>query len=192
LPILSRFMDLWVESAQFLLKTRFAASLHLMSIAVCLGVLASFTSAAIVDELRLGWKTTIVADWFAYGVVSVGYAPIKLIHAVFGYEFITFDELKALKGFNGHRDGLVIRWYWSTVALLLIGVIIPRALLAWSARNQARSLSAQLTVDLSDLYFRKLRVASSNPRIASIQIEPDASVQSTGSSWWKPWTWWRS
>lgn len=163
LGISRQFQRDWMRLAGPATAARLVATLHLSAALCALGMVAALLFKGFFTEFRVGWHSQWLDAQQMHTLLSavgrwVGAAPFSV------------DDLLRLQGgaATTKADGSHWAWWWSRV--LLLGVALPRLVLAgWSAWR-ARRHAGRLRLDLSDPYFVALLAEHGGPRTAVVVL----------------------
>lgn len=156
LGISRQFQRDWMRLAGPATAARLVATLHLAAALCALGMVGALLFKGFFTEFRVGWQSQWLDARQMHLLLStvgqwVGAAPFSLE-----------DMLRLERGVAATKaDGSLWAGWWSR--LLLLGVALPRLVLAglsvWRARRHAR----RLHLDLSDPYFVRLLAEHGGP-----------------------------
>lgn len=205
--IVTRFEDLWLRAAAPLVGVRIRVALQVFGMGVIVGLLVALAWGGTVRTLAVHWGTT----WFKageqlnYGAYRLMTWPGHLTYEVLGAQPMTREEFRQLKfppktsgvdatsreSEDERRQDAVGKWFHTVVLTMLVGALLPRAVLALYLLRRERVLGRSVTLDLSDRYFAALRQQT----VARLPREDFPSVPWRAPAarcvWWKPWTWFR-
>lgn len=142
----------WYRATQSLHVQRCKRVLHLAAAGWAIGVALSLLTRGLVVEYRVGWESTFLSAEQVHAILSLLRLPALLL---FPFEPFTVQEIAGLQFSQG---GAVagVRWVYMYVALLLVLVVAPRALLAAFAYARERMLARKVPVDFGEPYFQRL------------------------------------
>jgi hypothetical protein len=217
--IVTRFEDLWLRAAAPLVGVRIRVALQVLGIGVIVGLIWALAWGGAVRTLAVHWGTTWfkTGEQLNYGAYRLMTWPGHLAYGVLGAQPMTREEFRLLKfpptglkapaqadstksdraeatprgSEDDRRQGAVSKWFHTVVLTMLVGALLPRAVLALYLLRRERVLGRSVTLDLSDRYFSELRERT----VASLPRKDFPSVPLRAPAarcvWWKPWTWFR-
>jgi hypothetical protein len=150
---IERFLVNWSRASQSIQTARLAKMLHQASIALTAGILISLYVRGLAFEYRAGWDSTFLTPGTLHAFLSWILAPAAQLS---GQALPSVAELAELRFSVGPGENAA-RWihlYALTAAAL---VLLPRAVLAFTAANRVRQLESNFNLPLDEVYFQRLR-----------------------------------
>jgi len=147
---LAHFAQLWLERAGALQLARVRCRLHVGAMAFCLGVVGSMYLSGFAYAYRASWESTFLDPPAVHGLLAGILSPASVL---LGVPLPSVSEIAALRA-PGSGEAATWIHLWAITALLGIG--LPRALLALREGWLARQRAARLDVDLDEPYFLRL------------------------------------
>ena len=151
--VTAQFHLLWNAATASLQFQRWKALLHLAALGWAAGVAASLLVQGLVVEYRVGWESTFLDAGQVHGILSVLLWPVVWL---LPFEGFSVQEIARLQLGPGGAGQVEPRWVWMYVALLLLVVMIPRALLTGVALARAKLLARHVRFDLQAPYFQRI------------------------------------
>lgn len=158
-----QFQRDWMRLAGAATGARLLASLHLAAALGALGMVAALLFKGFFTEFHVGWQS----QWL----------DARQMHALFdtvgqwlGAAPTTLADMARLERGTGATKADGSHWALWWTRLLLLGVAVPRLLLAgWSAWRARRRLR-ELHPDLSDAYFVRLLAEHGGPPATAVVL----------------------
>ncbi|HXJ81746.1 MAG TPA: DUF2868 domain-containing protein [Candidatus Methylomirabilis sp.] len=144
------YLGHWRRTAAPLVSARIRLLLHLGAALLAIGVLLGAYARGIALEYRVTWESTFLGPRELRGVLVALLGPASVL---LGQPIPSAEALALLRAPSSGDAAPWIHRYALTTALL---VLVPRLILAVRAGARARRLSADLPVDVSTPYFRRL------------------------------------
>lgn len=151
--VTARFQAGWFAASGSLQAQRWKALLHLAALGWAAGVGASLLVQGLVVEYRVGWESTFLGASQVHAILSALLMPVVWL---LPFEPFSVQEIARLQLGPGSAGQAEPRWVWMYVALLLLVVVIPRAILALVALVRARLLARNVRIDLQAPYFQRI------------------------------------
>jgi len=152
----------WYRATQALHLQRVTRVLHLSAAAWAIGIALSLLARGLVVEYRVGWESTFLDANQVHAILSFLRLPALLL---FPFQPFTVQEVAALRFSEGGGALGGARWVYMYVALLLVVVVIPRAVLAAVAFARERMLARRVEIDLGEPYYQRLVSLLSSVRV---------------------------
>lgn len=143
----------WNAATAPLQVQRWKVLLHLAALGWAAGVAASLLVQGLVVEFRVGWESTFLGARQVHGILSVLLWPVVWLLPFDGFSVQEIARLQLGPGAVGQVEP---RWVWMYVALLLLVVMVPRAVLAAVALARAKLLARDVRLDLRTPYFQRM------------------------------------
>jgi hypothetical protein len=153
------YLGHWRRAVAPLLSARVRLLLHLGAALLAVGVLVGTYARGIAFEYRATWESTFLAARELRAVLVLLLGPAS---ALLGQPIPPADALALMRAPSSGDAAPWIHRYALTTALV---VLLPRFVLAARAWARARRLAADLPMDLSAPYFRRLASAGRTLRI---------------------------
>ncbi|MGH8717537.1 MAG: DUF2868 domain-containing protein [Burkholderiales bacterium] len=149
---IGRYHDDWIALAAPLYFARAKSILHLAAALLALGALAGMYLRGIGFEYLAGWESTFLSEHDLRPLLGFVLGPASLLT---GIALPDERQLAALRWSATQPGENAARWIhlWAMTALL--GIVVPRVVLAIMAWLKERRLASNLRVP-DDLYFRRL------------------------------------
>nr|WP_255428190.1 DUF3482 domain-containing protein [Ramlibacter cellulosilyticus] len=162
--VLARFQQHWLRVAGAQQWLWGKELLHLAAAGWAVGLAISIVLGGVVREYRVGWESTLLEVGQVHAFLSAMFAPVV---ALLPFEAFSVADLQRMHFRSGATIGVeeARRWVWMYVALLLVVVLVPRALLAGWSHWQRRRLARAVPIDLRDAYFVQLLARVSPARV---------------------------
>lgn len=151
--VTAQFHLLWNAATVSLQLQRGKTLLHLAALGWAGGVAASLLVQGLVVEYRVGWESTFLDARQVHAILSALLWPVVWLLPFDGFSLQEIARLQLGPGSAGQADP---RWVWMYVALLLLVVVVPRAILALLALARARLLARNIRIDLGAPYFQRI------------------------------------
>jgi hypothetical protein len=151
--VTAQFHLLWNATTASLQVQRWKALLHLAALGWAAGVAASLLVQGLVVEYRVGWESTFLDARQVHAILSVLLWPVVWLLPFDGFSVQEIARLQLGPASVGQVEP---RWVWMYVALLLLVVMVPRAVLAAFALARAKLLSRNVRLDLRAPYFQRI------------------------------------
>lgn len=148
-----RFLGDWSRGSEAIQTARLAKLLHQASMALTAGILISLYVRGLAFEYRAGWDSTFLTPETLHTFLSWVLGPAAKLS---GLALPSMTELAALRFSVGPGENAA-RWihlYALTAAAL---VLLPRAVLAFTAAKRVRQLERNFNLPLDEVYFQRLR-----------------------------------
>ena len=168
----------WWRAAGALEGQRWRRILHSCAAAWAIGIALSIVLGGLVREYRVGWESTLLDLPQVHFLLRALFAPVV---AVLPIEPFSQAELARLHFGSGIEVGRLEarRWVGLYVALLVVLVVVPRAMLALWAGLRQWHLARAVSVDLRTPTFAAVlgRVSPARVRLAvHVLLEGDIGV----------------
>ena len=151
--VTAQFHLLWNAATPALQVRRWTALMHLAALGWAAGVAASLLVQGLVVEYRVGWESTFLDARQVHAILSVLLWPVVWLLPFDGFSVQEIARLQLGPSSVGQVEP---RWVWMYVALLLLVVMVPRAVLAAVALARAKLLSRKVRLDLDAPYFQRI------------------------------------
>lgn len=151
--VTAQFHLLWNAATAALQVKRWTSLLHLAALGWAAGVAASLLVQGLVVEYRVGWESTFLDARQVHAILSVLLWPVVWLLPFDGFSVQEIARLQLGPSSVGQVDA---RWVWMYVALLLLIVMLPRAVLAAVALARAKLLSRRVRLDLRTPYYQRI------------------------------------
>jgi hypothetical protein len=151
--VTAQFHLLWNTATVSLQLQRGKVLLHLAALGWAAGVAASLLVQGLVVEYRVGWESTFLDARQVHAILSVLLWPVVWLLPFDGFSVQEIARLQLGPTSVGQVEP---RWVWMYVALLLLVVMVPRAVLAGVALARAKLLSRNVRLDLRAPYFQRI------------------------------------
>jgi hypothetical protein len=144
----------WLRLATPMLLARAAQWLHVAAAALALGLVASLYLRGLVLDYRVGWQSTFLDAAQVHAALAWLMAPASAISGIGVPDTAALQALRTPPG--AAPTAAAAPWIHLYATWLLLGVVLPRSLLAawcaWRAGRQQR----RFALPLSELYFQRL------------------------------------
>jgi hypothetical protein len=170
--VLARFHEHWMRATSTQQWLWFKQLLHLSAAGWALGLAISILLGGVVREYRVGWESTLLEVGQVHAFLHALFAPVV---ALLPFQSFSVADLQRMSFGSGVPVAVeeARRWIWMYVALLLLGVVAPRAVLAGFSAWRRRRLARAVRVDLRDPYFVQVLARVSPARITIGLLAPD-------------------
>lgn len=143
----------WYEATKALHAQRIKRVLHLAAAGWAVGIALSLLVRGLVVEYRVGWESTFLGAEQVHGILSLLRLPALLL---FPFQPFSVQEVAGLQFSRGGGSVAGARWVYMYVALLLVVVVAPRAVLALLAWWRERRLARNIPLEISRPYYQRL------------------------------------
>jgi hypothetical protein len=168
----TRFLELWEGAARpwFALRTR--RVLHLGALGLALGAIAGMYVRGLFFEYEMVWRSTFVRDPETVArVLGVLLAPAA---ALLGRPAPGVSDAAALLAESGAPAAPWIHLLAATAGLV---IVLPRALLAWSAARRLRRVGPALALGLEAPYFGAILAQAREIQVGRVKQEIGDAVK---------------
>ena len=157
---------LWAPRAAALATARAGVLLHAAAAAFALGLVAGLYLRGLVLDYRAGWQSTFLQPPAVQALLETVLAPARWATG------IALPDVAPLRLQPGlAASGPAAPWIHLFAATLVLGVVLPRSLLAALAGWRARRLARRFPLPLDGAYFDRLRRQQQGGR-AVVQVLP--------------------
>lgn len=153
---LARFMDDWSALSAPLTHARLARAVHLAAACFAFGAVTSLYARGLLMQYVAGWESTFLNAQQVHALLSLLFAPALAIFPLHGFSLADIEALRF--GAQPSPQGGA-QWVHLYAATLLLGVSLPRLILASFAGWRARSLRRRFPLDVNGAYFANLAQA---------------------------------
>lgn len=171
LDVSARFHEQWLRATGRQQALWGRQLLHLTAAGWAIGLALSILVGGLVRQYRVGWESTLLDLGQVHAFLQFLFAPVV---ALLPFEGFSAADLQRMAFGSGAAIGVeeARRWVWMYVALLLLVVVVPRALLAGWAAWRRRGLGRAVRIDLRDPYFVQVLARVSPARITLGLLAP--------------------
>lgn len=167
---------LWAPHAAALATARAGVLLHVAAAAFALGLVAGLYLRGLVLDYRAGWQSTFLQPPAVQAVLETVLAPARVVT---GIALPDVGPLRLQPGMAA--SGPAAPWIHLFAATLVLGVVLPRMLLAALAGWRARRLARRFPLPLDGAYFDRLRRQQHGGR-AHVQVLPHGAPAQAGAA----------
>jgi hypothetical protein len=173
--VATQFRLRWWRAAGRMESWRLQKVLHSSAAAWAIGVALSIAIGGLVREYRVGWESTLLELPQVHAILRTVFAPVVALLPLEPFSLADLQRMHFGSGVEVARDE-ARRWVMLYIALLMIVVVVPRALLAAYAGWRQRRASRAIRVDLRDPYFVEVMARVSPARVRVALLAPDEAA----------------
>ena len=155
-----RFLGDWLPVARPMATAGLAMLLHLGALAAVLGVVCGMYGRGLAFEYRATWESTFLTADFVDRLLSFFLAPARALLGL---------DLPSAAAIATSRSVSAAPWIHAWALTALLGVGVPRLILAAMEWIRLTMLRRRLSFELADSYVRRLE-ASINTREEIVQV----------------------
>jgi hypothetical protein len=172
--VAAQFRLRWWRVAGRMESWRLQKVLHSSAAAWAIGVALSIAVGGLVREYRVGWESTLLELPQVHAILRTVFAPVVALLPLEPFSLADLQRMHFGAGVEVARDE-ARRWVVLYIALLMIVVVVPRALLAAYAGWRQRRAARAIRVDLRDPYFVEVMARVSPARVRVALLAPHAA-----------------
>jgi hypothetical protein len=170
-----RFFGLWSEVSLQAVALRTRVALHLAAIGTALGAIAGMYVRGLFFEYNVVWRSTFVQDPDSVAAILRGVlGPAALVLSQPLPDAATAARLMSPEGLPAAA------WIHLYAVAALLGIVVPRALLAWRSAVRSRQSAERSDLALDQDYYRDILGHARSLRIVEVkqQIRSDVRIES--------------
>jgi hypothetical protein len=166
--IAALFFQKWNSVTAALQAARVSKVLHLAAAGWALGIVLSLFARGLVVQYRIGWESTFLDAAQVHAILRGLLLPVVALlpfesFSVADVAALRFSEPGAAASTTASAAGA--RWVYLYASLLALVVMLPRLLLAAWARLREQQLSSHITLELGNVYYRRILALAHPARI---------------------------
>ncbi len=150
---LSKFAVEWLDLSTPLSAARAKRIVHLSSACFAIGAVGALYAHGVNARYQAGWESTWLDSGQLHAILSLLFTPASLVFQLPGFSIADVQALQLPQSAAPANGALWVHLYGATLFLF---VVLPRLLLALSARWSEKKLATHFPVDLRQPYFRQI------------------------------------
>ncbi len=145
-----QFMNLWWRHCHPGFISRVRHLLHIGAACLALGIILSMYVRGLVLDYQASWESTFLSPAQVHAVLHGLLGPAAWL---LGFPFPPVEELAHLQG-PGHGSAAPWIHMWALTAF--VGIVIPRAILAWLSARSSHKTAESFSLPLDEPYYLQL------------------------------------